>query len=154
MFEFIHAGKFINEWLDSLPPALREKVTGFFFLLIAVVFIFIFYMVARKESIDESGKVNVKWYSPQKWLERYQEIQIENRKKLSPEAIAFTDKIYKFIALGNKVRDFILGLLLALLGLVGVVTSLILNPFKVWWMFLPSALLCYLSYKMLRKPPK
>ncbi len=154
MLEFIHAGKFISEWLDSLPPALREKVTGFFFVLIAVVFIFIGYMVARKESIDEAGKVNVKWYSPQKWLERFQEIQLENRKKLSPETIAFTDKIYTFIALGNKVSDFILGLLLALLGFVGLVFSLVLNPFKAWWLFLPSALLCYLSYKMLRKPPK
>jgi hypothetical protein len=41
-----------------------------------------------------------------------------------------------------------------LLGVLGVLISLVANPFNAWWLFLPSVFLLYIAYRIFRKAPK
>jgi hypothetical protein len=148
--EFIELGKWLNVWFGKLPKDLQFWLTQYCWWIIGSLVLIVIYKVARQESLPQSGKVEVKWYSPVQWLARFQQIKAENREELPESTRKFLDKVYRVIELRHVVADYIYALIACFFGLLGIIVSIILNPIKAWWMFLPSALLFYIGYKMLR----
>jgi hypothetical protein len=148
--EFIELGKWLNVWFGKLPKDWQLWLTHYYWWIVGSLLLVVIYKVARQESVAQSGKVEVKWYSPMQWLARLQQIKVENREKLPESTRTFVDKIYRVIELGHVVADYIYAFMACFLGLLGIIFSIILNPIKAWWMFLPSAFLFYIGYKMLR----
>ena len=148
--EFIELSKWLNVWFGKLPKGWQLWLTHYYWWIVGSFLLIVIYKVARQESVAQSGKVEVKWYSPTQWVDRFKQIKAENREKLPESTRSFVDKIYRVIELGHVVADYIYALIACFLGLLGIIASIILNPFKAWWMFLPSAFLFYIGYKMLR----
>ena len=148
--EFIELSKWLNAWFGKLPKDWQLWLAHNYWWIVGSLLMIVIYKVARQESIAQSGKVEVEWYSPVHWVARFQQIKAENRQKLPESTRSFLDKIYRVIELGNVVADYIYGLIAFFLGLLGIVVSIILNPFMAWWLFLPSAFLFYIGSKILR----
>jgi hypothetical protein len=68
--------------------------------IVGSLLLIVIYKVARQESVAQSGKVEVKWYSPMQWLARFRQINAENREILPESTRTFVDKIYRVIELG------------------------------------------------------
>ena len=147
--EFIELSKWLSVWFGKLPKDWQLWLTQHYWWIVGSFLFIVIYKVARQESVAQSGKVEVKWYSPMQWLDRFQQIKAENREKLPESTRSIVDKIYHVIELGHVVADYIYALIACFLGLLGIIVSIILNPFKAWWLFLPSAFLFYIGYKML-----
>jgi hypothetical protein len=151
--EFIHAAKFLQEWFDGLPANVRAWLIQAYWILVPAVALLVLYAVVRKESITESGRVTVKWFRPSQWLARFRQIEAENQAKLPENMQHFLAGTRRFLAFSHRAADLVYGVMATLLGFLGVLFSLILNPFKAWWLFLPSALLLYFAYRIFRKAP-
>ena len=148
--EFVELGEWVNVWFGKLPNDLQLWLTQYYWWIAGSLLLIVIDKVARQETVAQSGKVEVRWYSPAEWLARFQQIKAENREKLPESTWTFVDKIYRVIELGHVVADYLYAFIECFLGLLGIIVSIILNPIKAWWMFLPSALLLYIGYKMLR----
>jgi len=152
--EFIHAAKFIHEWFDGLPLEVKTWLIKAYWVLVPAVVVMLIYAVVREEKISESGKVSVKWYYPKQWVARYMQIKAENEAKFARDGGNFYVKIRQLLELSRKFSDIaydILFVILGLVGLLGVLFSLFMNPLKTWWLFIPSVIVVYIAVQSLRK---
>jgi len=152
--EFIHAAKFIHEWFDGLPLEVKTWLIKAYWVLVPAVVVMLIYAVVREEKISESGKVSVKWYYPKQWVARYMQIKAENEAKFARDGGNFYVKIQQLLELSRKFSDIaydILFVILGLVGLLGVLFSLFMNPLKTWWLFIPSVIVVYIAVQSLRK---
>lgn len=152
--EMLHGAALIREWFDGLPPDVQAWLIQAYWILVPAVALLILYAVVRKESVSESGRVNVKWYRPSQWLTRFQQIKAENKAAMPENVQQFLLGTEKFLVFSHRAADLVYGVMAALLGTLGVLFSLITNPFKAWWLFLPSLILLYFAYRIFRKAPK
>jgi len=152
--EFIHAAKFIHEWFDGLPLEAKTWLIKAYWVLVPAVVVMLIYAVVREEKVSESGKVSVKWYYPKQWVARYMQIKAENEAKFARDGGNFYVKIRQLLELSRKFSDIaydILFVILGLVGLLGVLFSLFMNPLKTWWLFIPSVIVVYIAVQSLRK---
>ena len=152
--EFIHAAKFIHEWFDGLPLEVKTWLIKAYWVLVPAVVVMLIYAVVREEKVSESGKVSVKWYYPKQWVARYMQIKAENEAKFARDGGNFYVKIQQLLELSRKFSDIaydILFVILGLVGLLGVLFSLFMNPLKTWWLFIPSVIVVYIAVQSLRK---
>jgi hypothetical protein len=152
--ELIHASKFLQEWFNGLPLDMQAWVIKAYWVLIPAIVVFVVYIVVREEKVSESGRVSVKWYHPKQWITRFMQVKADNEAKMARENPAFFIKTQQFLAVSHKLNDIaydLLFVLVGVLGLLGVLLSVAMNPIKAWWLFLPSILTVYIGYKSLKK---
>ena len=152
--ELLHASKFLQEWFNGLPPDVQAWVIKAYWVLIPAIIILIVYAVVREEKVSEYGRVSVKWYHPKQWVTRFIQIKADNEAKMAQENPAFFIKTQQFLAVSHKLNDIaydILFVLVGVLGLLGVLLTIVMNPIKAWWLFIPSVLTVYIGYKSLKK---
>jgi hypothetical protein len=99
--EFIELSGWLNVWFGKLPKDWKIWLTHYYWWIVGSLLLIVIYKVARHESVAQSGKVEVKWYSPMQWLARFQQVKAENRDKLTEGTRSFVDKVYRMIELGQ-----------------------------------------------------
>lgn len=151
--EFITLSNWLNVWFSKLPEDWQFWLMHDFLWIVGSLLLIILYKFARQEWVAPSGKVVVNWYSPMQWVSRFQQIKAESQRTLPESTRLFVGKMYRMIEVGHAVADYIYALMACFLGLLGIIISIILNPFKAWWLLLPSIVLFFIGYRMLRTNP-
>jgi hypothetical protein len=149
--EFIHAAKFLQEWFDGLPSDVKIWVVRVCWVLVPAIVALLIYTVVREEKISESGKVSVKWYHPSQWFARYMQIQADNEAKSVQNGSNFYIRLQQLLALNRQLSEIaydVIFLMVGLLGLLGVLLSLMINT---WWVLIPSAIAVYIGVQSWRK---
>ena len=152
--ELIHASKFLQEWFSGLPLVTQAWLIKAYWILIPLGVILLLYVVAQEEKISESGKVSVKWYHPKQWVAHFMQIKADNEAKLVKDGNVFFIKSQQLLAASHKLSEFaydVIFVLVGVLGLLGVLLSIAMNPFKAWWFFIPSTLAVYIGFKSFKK---
>lgn len=150
----IHLSAFMSDWLDGLPSGVRLWLLGASFLLSTLLLLFLLFRLARQEYVTESGKVVVNWFHPLQWLARFQQIKADNHAKLPESTRAIVDRLQLLLERSNNIVELgheIVFLVVGCLGLLGVLLSILMNPLKAWWLFVPSAIAVFIGYKAFHK---
>lgn len=152
--ELIHASKLLQEWFNKLSPETQAWLIKAYWIVVPLGLMFLIYAVVREEKISESGKVTVKWYHPTQWVAHFKQIKADNEAKLQKDGNVFFIKTHELLAASHKLSELVYDVLfvvVGLLGFLGVLISIAMNPFKAWWFFLPSALAVYIGVKSFKK---
>ncbi len=66
----------------------------------------------------------------------------------------FFIKSQQLLAVSHKLSELVYDVMfvfVGVIGLLGVLISIAMNPFKAWWFFIPSALALFIGVKSLKK---
>jgi hypothetical protein len=147
--ERFRAAQFIVDWFHQLPLNVQAWLIQAFWIALPVLIVIIGWRLMRQDSVTESGRVVVKWYSPKTWPSRFAQLRDEGHAALPQGMQNLVQQVDKANEFAHKLHTWLLGGLLALLALLMGIMWLV-SPLQGWWAGLLAAAAGYYAKRLLR----
>ena len=120
----------IADFLQSKPDIVQLALAIGFVLVLILIF-----KLARSSSVEENGKVVVRYYPPTQWPKRYHTFLNKQRAEYSPRQNKFLHWMYKGKAWTEALAGLLLGLILMAAGVFLLIYAAELRRDALPWLF-------------------
>lgn len=149
--EGLHAAQQLIDWFHRLPPDVQAWLVQAYWVAVPILVLIIVWRLMRQESVSESGRVKVDWFSPKTWPGRFLQLREESRAALPKRMLSFMQQLDSVSKFGDRLHELILGFLMMLMAVLMGVMWLI-SPLQGWWAGLLAFAAGYFAKRLLRAP--
>jgi hypothetical protein len=146
--ERFQSAQWIVNQFHQLPANVQVWLIQAFWIAVPVLVLIVGWRIVHQESVSESGRVGVVWYSPTAWSSRFQQLRDEGHAAL-PNVQRLVQQADRANALAHKLHTLLLGGLLVLFAVLMGIMWLV-SPLQGWWAGLAAFAAGYFAKRLLR----